>query len=133
MIEVMPKSVADVPTIGQVVLKRLLSAEQVVSRLCKEPVFHPLTEVANEVADTQQSQSSLKPDAVKQPEPLANSQPSSAQRQRDKGSSALRKLRQLATRPFAQRQSMDNGHRPAEEHRTPTQMPETLSASVTAK
>ncbi|MEL7142602.1 MAG: hypothetical protein AAGM27_02520 [Cyanobacteria bacterium J06554_3] len=40
MIEVMPKA-ASVPTIGQVVLKRLLSAEQVVDRLCLETVFHP--------------------------------------------------------------------------------------------
>jgi len=40
MVEVMPKAVTQ-PTIGQVVLKRLLSAEQVVERLCKEDVFHP--------------------------------------------------------------------------------------------
>ncbi|MEL7493211.1 MAG: hypothetical protein AAGJ95_04535, partial [Cyanobacteria bacterium J06554_11] len=40
MIEVKPRAIAD-PTIGQVVLKRLLSAEQVVERLCKEEVFHP--------------------------------------------------------------------------------------------
>lgn len=40
MVEVLPKS-ADPSTIGQVVLKRLLSAEQVVERLCQEAVFHP--------------------------------------------------------------------------------------------
>ncbi len=40
MVEVLPK-VTDHSTIGQVVLKRLLSAEQVVERLCKEAVFHP--------------------------------------------------------------------------------------------
>jgi len=40
MVEVMPKATAQ-PTIGQVVLKRLLSAEQVVEKLCKENVFHP--------------------------------------------------------------------------------------------
>lgn len=40
MVEVLPKSV-DNSTIGQVVLKRLLSAEQVVDKLCSEAVFHP--------------------------------------------------------------------------------------------
>lgn len=40
MVEVKPRAIAD-PTIGQVVLKRLLSAEQVVERLCQEEVFHP--------------------------------------------------------------------------------------------
>lgn len=40
MVEVMPKAITQ-PTIGQVVLKRLLSAEQVVERLCTETVFHP--------------------------------------------------------------------------------------------
>ncbi|MEM9149346.1 MAG: hypothetical protein AAGB19_02690 [Cyanobacteria bacterium P01_F01_bin.3] len=40
MVEVMPKAMTQ-PTIGQVVLKRLLSAEQVVDMLCKEDVFHP--------------------------------------------------------------------------------------------
>lgn len=40
MVEVMPKSV-ERSAIGQVVLKRLLSAEQVVEKLCKEAVFHP--------------------------------------------------------------------------------------------
>ncbi|MEM6597898.1 MAG: hypothetical protein AAF810_19515 [Cyanobacteria bacterium P01_D01_bin.36] len=48
MVEVMPEPVLDPlpqsvpePTIGQVVLKRLLTAEQVVERLCQEDVFHP--------------------------------------------------------------------------------------------
>ncbi len=40
MVEVLPKS-TDRSPIGQVVLKRLLSADQVVERLCKEAVFHP--------------------------------------------------------------------------------------------
>ena len=40
MVEVMPKSITH-PTIGQVVLKRLLSAEQVLERLCQEEnIFH---------------------------------------------------------------------------------------------
>ena len=38
MIEVKPKAIAD-PAIGQVVLKRLLTAEQVIERLCTEKVF----------------------------------------------------------------------------------------------
>jgi len=44
MIEVMPKE-AHHSTIGQVVLKRLLSAEQVIERLCEETVFHPVPDV----------------------------------------------------------------------------------------
>lgn len=40
MVEVVPKAIAH-STIGQVVLKRLLSAEQVIERLCQEDVFHP--------------------------------------------------------------------------------------------
>ncbi|EDX86871.1 hypothetical protein S7335_4578 [Synechococcus sp. PCC 7335] len=38
MIEVKPKE-ATAPAIGQVVLKRLLTAEQVIDRLCQEKVF----------------------------------------------------------------------------------------------
>ncbi|MEO1623015.1 MAG: hypothetical protein AAFU53_18540 [Cyanobacteria bacterium J06632_3] len=40
MIEVKPKSLTH-PTIGQVVLKRLLSAKQVIDRLCQEDSFLP--------------------------------------------------------------------------------------------
>ncbi len=40
MVEVVPKATAH-PIIGQVVLKRLLSAEQVIDRLCQEDtIFH---------------------------------------------------------------------------------------------
>lgn len=42
MIEVTPKAPACTPTpIGQVMLKRLLSAEQVIEKLCEENVFQP--------------------------------------------------------------------------------------------
>jgi hypothetical protein len=41
MVEVKPKA-THVPAIGQVVLKRLLTAEQVIDRLCKEKVFTEL-------------------------------------------------------------------------------------------
>lgn len=42
MVEVMPKLPAcSQSSIGQVTLKRLLSAEQVVERLCEEDVFQP--------------------------------------------------------------------------------------------
>lgn len=40
MVEVMPQSV-EKSAIGQVVLKRLLTPEQVIERLCQEAVFHP--------------------------------------------------------------------------------------------
>lgn len=45
MLEVVPKTTADEtstanPTIGQVVLKRLLSADQVIERLCQEAVTY---------------------------------------------------------------------------------------------
>ncbi len=59
MVEVMPKAVTQ-HTIGQVVLKRLLSAEQVVERLCKEKVFHPgdLHSVQSEASASLQARSS---------------------------------------------------------------------------
>lgn len=42
MLEVQPKAPACSKTpIGQVMLKRLLSAEQVIERLCEENVFQP--------------------------------------------------------------------------------------------
>ncbi len=60
MVEVVPKETAH-PIIGQVVLKRLLSAEQVIDRLCQEDtIFHAASnsapphseELATEKAET---------------------------------------------------------------------------------
>ena len=41
MVEAKPKDPSKHTSIGQVVLKRLLSAEQVIERLCEENVFQP--------------------------------------------------------------------------------------------
>ena len=51
MVEVMPRAVAD-PTIGQVVLKRLLTADQVIARLCEEGGFCRHSQFADHDVDT---------------------------------------------------------------------------------
>lgn len=50
MVEVVPKAVAN-PIIGQVVLKRLLSAEQVIERLCQEEtILNVLSHSTDDIA-----------------------------------------------------------------------------------
>lgn len=66
MIEVMPEDQAH-PTIGQVVLKRLLSAEQVIERLCHETVFHP-----EPAATTQPQYAEGMTSASSRPQPISS-------------------------------------------------------------
>ena len=60
MVEVKPKAIAH-PTIGQVVLKRLLSAEQTIERLCEEEVFHPPSYAADPSSSVKSNRSTLSP------------------------------------------------------------------------
>ncbi len=50
MVEVLPKA-ATQSTIGQVVLKRLLTAEQVIEKLCQEETIFQAPEHPTEVSD----------------------------------------------------------------------------------
>lgn len=104
MIEVMPKAASSVPTIGQVVLKRLLSAEQVIDRLCLETVFHPcdgqarntdeITDAIDEANITEIAAS----DNITHSHQSAPKQPSASHSsERNARPSALARLRQLAT------------------------------------
>lgn len=105
MVEVEPQVIAH-PNIGQVVLKRLLSAEQVVERLCKEPVFHP--PAASDDADMPPE---AHPDMNTQQVPFQLANPSQTSSEviahGEKTVSVISRLRQLAggkrlARPKAQ-------------------------------
>ena len=100
MVEVMPQS-TDRSAIGQVVLKRLLTPEQVIERLCREAVFHPPDAQTQETVANTESQI----EAPKTETPLkrpSNRQPLSAnndvRQAARKPGNVLARLRRLAAK-----------------------------------
>lgn len=95
MIEVMPKA-ASVPTIGQVVLKRLLSAEQVIDRLCLETVFHP-SDSQGESTEANIPKPATADNIARSHQPAPKQPLASHHSEKSTQPSALARLRQLAT------------------------------------
>lgn len=103
MVEVMPKAITK-PTIGQVVLKRLLTADQVVERLCTGPVFHPeQPRQSNETGNKpEETRSGVAPQSTK-PDLLITDMPTQPPSSQSSSPSVMTRLRQFAKRTVTSR------------------------------